>query len=87
MGDVRPNSDEMPCAEARPQIADYMEGDLEREAARRLLTHLESCRQCESLWKGLRNVADLLGGLAEFGLPPELRIRPGSDGDQTERAI
>lgn len=64
----------MPCAAARGLLVDYMEGDLERAIARSLLTHLESCARCESVLKGLQNVAGLLGHLAEFELPPELRI-------------
>jgi len=83
----RSSSDQMSCGEARSQIADYMDGDLERASARRLLTHLDGCRECESIWKGLQNVVGLLGQLAEFDLPPELRNRPGSGGDQTGPSV
>ena len=80
MVNVKSSSGEMPCAVVRTLLIDYMEGDLERAVARSLLTHLESCAQCESVLKGLQNVAGLLGHLGDYELPQELRIDRGARG-------
>src|SRR4051812_39554868 len=60
------SSSEMACGEARRQLVDYMEGDLERAAAARLLKHLKICPQCEAVLRGIQNVTGLLGQLVEF---------------------
>jgi Putative zinc-finger len=67
------NSGDMACDEARRQMVDYMEGDLDYAPAAQLLKHLENCSQCESLLKGMQNVAGLLGHLAEYEMPAEFR--------------
>jgi hypothetical protein len=87
MVSVKSSSGEMSCAEARRLLVDYMEGDLARAIAWSLLTHLESCAQCESVLKGLQNVTDLLGHLAEFDLPAELRFTRDSGSGHTGSSI
>ena len=79
---MKSNSGEMSCVEVRRQLVDYMEGDLEHPMAGRLLNHLESCAQCESVLKGIQNVASLLSHLGEFDLPAGLCIRPNSHDGQ-----
>ena len=81
------SSGEMSCVELRRHLVDYMEGDLEHAMARRLLDHLESCAQCDSVLKGIQNVASLLSHLGEFDLPAGLRIRPISHDNQAGPVI
>jgi anti-sigma factor RsiW len=68
------SSSEMACGETRRQLVDYMEGELERAAAARLLKHLESCPQCEAVLRGIQNVTGLLGQLVEFELAAEFQL-------------
>ena len=74
MVDAQSSSSGMTCGEAQWNFVEYMEGDLEPETAARLLEHVESCPHCEAALRGIQNLARLLGGLAEFGLPAEFRI-------------
>lgn len=75
---ARSSSSDMKCVDARRLFVDYMEGDLAYDIACHLMSHLESCPQCRAAYSGIQNVVGLLGHLAEFELPDELRIRRGS---------
>ena len=70
-----PNLDatDITCEEVRPLLVDFMEVDLEGAMAARVENHLKTCSDCKSVLDGMRNVAGLLGHLAEFDLPEELR--------------
>ena len=74
---------EMSCAQVRRHLVDYMEGDLEDAMARSLISHVDGCRQCGSVLKGLHNVVGLLGDLAGFELPADSPIWPGSSDGPT----
>ena len=74
---AKSSSGDLKCGEAKALFVDYMEGDLAPEIASRLLSHLEGCSQCRAVFSGIQNVAGLLGHLAEYELPAELRVRPG----------
>ena len=70
-----PNPNDTACIEVRSGLVDYMEGDLDPASATRLLSHLEVCPGCTAVLDGMRNVVSLLGHLAEFDLPPRLRLQ------------
>lgn len=62
----------MACWDARQHVSDYLNGDLERETAILVETHLESCPTCPPLYAALVGVSDELGRLRD----PDTVIAP-----------
>ena len=69
----------MRCWEARREIGDYIDGDLDPGTARRLERHLEGCPTCPALYAGLVGTAEALRVSAERDpdtvVPPDVLDR------------
>lgn len=59
----------MTCEQARHLVSDYVDGAVAAREAASLERHLKSCRKCESLVKGARNIARLASDPRAFPLP------------------
>lgn len=72
----------MRCWDARQQVSEYLNGDLDAATASLLERHLEVCPTCPPLYAALVGVRAQLGGLrdADAVVPPDLaaRLRTGS---------
>ncbi len=62
----------MPCWNARQHISDYLNGDLDRDTATLIETHLETCPTCPPLYAALVGVNDQLDRLRD----PDSVINP-----------
>ncbi|MFK5646993.1 sigma-70 family RNA polymerase sigma factor [Ornithinimicrobium sp. LYQ121] len=64
------------CWEARKQISEYIDGDLDGPSARRVETHLERCPTCPPLYAAIVATTEALHDLAERDpdsvIPPPL---------------
>lgn len=67
--------DNLGCAECMDLLADYVDGALPPEQARRLDWHLESCPPCVAFVKTYKGTVDAARHLRQTMLPPELRER------------
>ena len=62
------------CWEARKQVSDYMDGELDPQVARRVEMHLEKCPTCPPLYAALVATTDALHDLS--GRDPDTVIPP-----------
>ena len=67
----------MRCWEARRHISDYLDGNLDRETAETVETHLEVCPTCPPLYAALVDAHHGLGSLRDPDsvIPPDLSTR------------
>ena len=67
----------MRCWEARRHISDYLDGNLDRETAGTVETHLEICPTCPPLYAALVDAHQWLGSLRDPDsvIPPDLSRR------------
>ena len=72
-GEFNLDSGEVRCADVRQRLSEYLDGDLDTATAALAITHLDTCSACTAVLEGMKNVIILLGDLAEFELPEELR--------------
>ena len=82
----------MRCWQARARIGDYLDGELPRDAATLLETHLATCPTCPSLYASVVGVRDAVGELRDPAsvVPEDLmtrisRWRAESPGSQSTR--
>ena len=66
---------EIRCREIVDLLADYLDGSLPGETARRLEAHLEGCSPCIAFVNTYRGTVDAARRLHETEIPPELRDR------------
>jgi anti-sigma factor RsiW len=66
-------TDDLACTDLVELLADYLEGTLSQEEARRLERHLETCPGCTEYLEQMRTVAGSLGGLTPDSLPAAMR--------------
>lgn len=66
---------EMECVEVRRRLVDYMEGDLDLPTLDRVIYHVGKCAHCKAVYRGVRNVVELLSHLGEIALPVDLSNR------------
>jgi len=65
----------MSCKELVDLMADYLEGQMEPDAARDLDRHLADCPPCLNFLKTYRATTRLIRGVACEEIPPELGER------------
>src|ERR1700759_5613341 len=52
---------EISCVEVWRQISGYVDDDVDPEMKARLELHFESCKQCQEILEGTRNIVALVG--------------------------
>ena len=62
-------------AEVREQASDYIDGELDNEAAEKVTVHLDKCHLCRAFFDTLRATIGLLGSAKGPGAPPSFRER------------
>jgi anti-sigma factor RsiW len=77
------------CAETRELLSDYVEGELQPRARRRVVRHLLMCRRCRAVLRSLRATIAGLNTLGRAEPAPDptvvdsviARVRSEHDGD------
>jgi anti-sigma factor RsiW len=60
------------CADIVKLVTDYLEGRLAPEERRRFEGHVAICPPCRAFLDQMRATVDLVGGLREEDVPPEM---------------
>jgi anti-sigma factor RsiW len=63
------------CIEARGLSSDFIDGEVDSEAARKVKAHLSRCRLCRAFFSTLSATIDLLESARDLGAPPAFRER------------
>ena len=61
--------------EVRAHASDYIDGELDEEAAEKVIVHLDKCHLCRAFFDTLRATIGLLGAAKGPGAPPTFRER------------
>ena len=77
------------CTETRELLSDYVDGELQPKARRRVLRHLLICRRCRAVLRSLRQTIAGLHGIGPADPAPDAsvadavlaRVRSENDGD------
>ena len=59
------------CREVRAQMSDYLDGDLDRQAAASVERHTRWCPNCGRMLRNLRRTVAGLGALRDLPIPGE----------------
>jgi anti-sigma factor (TIGR02949 family) len=70
---IHTETDDLACVEVVELVADYLEGSLPEDDARRLERHLDTCPGCSEYLQQLRTIAGSLRGLTDESFPVEMR--------------
>jgi anti-sigma factor RsiW len=70
---IHTQADDLACVEVVELVADYLEGSLCEDDARRLERHLDTCPGCSEYLQQLRTIAGSLRGLTDESFPVEMR--------------
>jgi anti-sigma factor RsiW len=60
------------CADVVKLVTDYIEGRLTPPERRRFEDHIAICPPCRSFLDQMRTTVDLVGGLREEDVPPDM---------------